>query len=91
MIVPWLGGDQPFWAERVVKLGCGPRAPSKNRLTADTLALAVREAVTNPGLREAARRMGERLRAEDGVTHAADLIEGYMGASSGQRGGRVLA
>lgn len=78
VITPWLGGDQPFWAERVVDLGCGPRAPSKNRLTAERLADAVREAVTNPRYRAEARRIGERLQAEDGVGRAIELIEGYV-------------
>lgn len=80
VVTPWLGGDQPFWAERVVELECGPRAPSKSGLTIEKLADAVRDAVTDPRFREQARRMGERLRAEDGVARAVDVIEGHMGA-----------
>jgi UDP:flavonoid glycosyltransferase YjiC (YdhE family) len=82
VITPWGGGDQPFWAERVYKLGCGPRAPSKNRLTAEGLAPAIREAVTNPRYRNAVRDLGTRLRAEDGVNRAAELIQTYIGSSS---------
>ena len=31
IVTPWFGGDQPFWADRVIRLGCGPRAASKGR------------------------------------------------------------
>jgi sterol 3beta-glucosyltransferase len=78
VITPWGGGDQPFWAERVVELGCGPRAPSKNHLTAENLAQAVQQTMTNPRFADTARTLGSRLRAEDGVARAAELIETYI-------------
>jgi sterol 3beta-glucosyltransferase len=82
VITPWAGGDQPFWAERVIQLGCGPSAPSKSRLTVESLAKAIAESVDNNQIRENARRMGERLRAEDGAGRAAELINKYIGVAS---------
>jgi sterol 3beta-glucosyltransferase len=45
-------------------------------LTAESLAAAIQQAVTDREMRERAAALGERLRAEDGVGRAVALIEG---------------
>ncbi|GGL54757.1 glycosyltransferase [Planomonospora parontospora] len=62
--------DQPFWGARVALLGAGPAPLPVRRLTAAALAGRVAAAVRDPGIRSAAARLGERLRAEDGVARA---------------------
>ena len=68
-------GDQPFWGRRVLDLGVGPRAIPRRQLTADRLAEAIRCAVSDTAMRERAALLGERIRAEDGIARAAEVIE----------------
>jgi UDP:flavonoid glycosyltransferase YjiC (YdhE family) len=67
--------DQPFWAERVRRLGAGPAPVPERQLTPVRLAEAIRCAVEDPRMRSAARALGERIRAEDGVGTAVRGIE----------------
>ncbi|KAB8189215.1 glycosyltransferase [Nonomuraea phyllanthi] len=69
VVRPFLG-DQPFWAERLHRLGVAP-APVTGRLTAVRLAAAI-EAATD--LTSAARALAAHVRAEDGVTAAVARI-----------------
>lgn len=80
IVTPFFG-DQPFWAGRVFDLGVGPSPVPRKRLTVDTLAAAIGTATTDVAMRERAARLGERIRAEDGVTRAVEAIE----ASAAQR------
>ncbi|HZY67923.1 MAG TPA: glycosyltransferase, partial [Devosia sp.] len=72
-IIPFFG-DQPFWARRVEALGVGPKALDRKTLTAEALASALVE-MDDPSVRERARGLGERIRAEDGVAAAVRFIE----------------
>ena len=74
LIIPFTG-DQPFWALRVRMLGLGPTPISRERLTAPRLARALRNLTTVKSYRIAAAELGERLRLENGVKNAADIIE----------------
>lgn len=66
--------DQPFWARRVKALGAGPDPVPHRRLTASTLATAIRAAVTDPRFRRNARAVGDRLAAEDGAAPLVDWL-----------------
>jgi sterol 3beta-glucosyltransferase len=74
VVVPFFA-DQPFWAQRVERLGVGPPSVPLKRLTADRLAAAIRAAVTDEGIARRAAELGERLRAEDGVGRAVDVVD----------------
>ena len=78
VVVPHLG-DQPFWGRRVAELGVGPQPIPKGRLTAERLAAAIRQAVTDPILRTRAQALGALIRAEDGVAVAVEQIERALG------------
>jgi UDP:flavonoid glycosyltransferase YjiC (YdhE family) len=69
------GVDQPFWGRRVHDLGCGPAPIRLKKLTPETLAEGLTEMTTNPNYTWAARALGERLMAEDGVATAISAIE----------------
>ncbi len=68
--------DQPFWARRVYALGVGPRPIPRRRLSAARLAEAITTAVSDVDMQRRAAELGCRIRAEDGVRRAAELITG---------------
>src|SRR5574341_59810 len=74
IVVPF-NFDQFAWAERVVKLGVGPRAPAMKKLTAERLAQAIEAAVNDSALRARAAALGEKIRAENGIARAVEVIE----------------
>jgi UDP:flavonoid glycosyltransferase YjiC (YdhE family) len=75
VIVPFFG-DQPFWGDRVQRLGVGPAPVPRRALNERTLADALTRAVTDPGMKDRAAALGARIRAEDGVARAAEVISG---------------
>lgn len=83
LITPF-AGDQILWAERVVKLGVGPRAPNHRQLTAEKLAEAIQAAVHDSALRERAAALGEKIRAEDGIARAVEIIERHAAGNRPQ-------
>jgi len=78
VIVPHLS-DQSFWGARVHALGAGPRPILRRKLTAPALAEAIRLATSDPDMKRQAEELRVKLRAEDGVAAAVDLINGYAG------------
>jgi UDP:flavonoid glycosyltransferase YjiC (YdhE family) len=71
--------DQFIWGNKVAQLGVGPKPIPRSKLTAETMAAALRE-MQSPEMRRKAADLGASIRAEpDGVTEAVRLIE--------QRGG----
>jgi UDP:flavonoid glycosyltransferase YjiC (YdhE family) len=77
VVVPFFV-DQPFWGSRVHALGAGPRPVPFAELTADALGDAVERALNDRSMDAAAARIAERIRAEDGVEVACDLIERWL-------------
>lgn len=71
--------DQPFWGWRVHKLGCGPTPIPRRQLTAERLSDAIHVALSNSEIQQAAERIGQKIRAENGVQNAVDLIERNFG------------
>ena len=70
--------DQYSWADKVVKLGVGPHMVDAKRLTAEKLAQAINTAVTDNAMRVRAANFGEKIRAENGVARAVEIIERYV-------------
>jgi UDP:flavonoid glycosyltransferase YjiC (YdhE family) len=71
-------GDMAENAARVDWAGAGVRLPWR-LLSPATLRLAVRRALSEPGLAERARAIGEWAARHDGATRAAELLEGLTG------------
>lgn len=80
LIVPFLS-DQYYWGGRVAALGAGPQMIPREKLTVDTLAAALHQMATDAAMKAKAAALGEKLRAEDGISTAVKLIEGYLGVS----------
>lgn len=64
--------DQPFWATRVERLGTGAHVPFA-KLDARSLEAALRRAL-DPTVKERARVLGAKLRAEDGLARAMEVL-----------------
>lgn len=69
--------DQPFWGRRVHELGVGPQPIPAKVLSTETLTAALDETLHDAAIIARARRLGETLRAEDGVARAMDYLETY--------------
>jgi len=67
--------DQPFWGARVQALGAGPAPIPQRQLDPRRLGDAIHAAVHDPAIRNAARRLSQAIRAEDGVAAAIARIE----------------
>jgi sterol 3beta-glucosyltransferase len=74
IVIPFFG-DQPFWGQRVAKLGVGPDPFSRKQLTVERLAQAIRQAVTDQFMIRRAADLGTKIRAEDGIASAVALVE----------------
>ncbi|MEU4210948.1 glycosyltransferase [Streptomyces sp. NPDC026206] len=66
--------DQPWWAERLVRLGVSPGALPYASLTADRLAGALRRATGEPRFARRATQLAARLGLEDGAGAVARAI-----------------
>jgi UDP:flavonoid glycosyltransferase YjiC (YdhE family) len=68
-------GDGPFWSARLAALGVSPGAVRFKKLTADRLADAVREAVSNPGYSRCAVELAAALVGEDGAARVVATVD----------------
>ncbi|KRA17572.1 sterol 3-beta-glucosyltransferase [Lysobacter sp. Root604] len=68
VVVPFYG-DQPFWARCLHARGVAPPAVQRKGLDAARLAAAI-AATQTPTMRQAAARLGDTVRAEDGIGNA---------------------
>jgi UDP:flavonoid glycosyltransferase YjiC (YdhE family) len=73
VVVPF-AGDQPFWADRLRRLGVSGPAVNGKRLEASALARALAFA-DRTDTRARAAELGQRMRAEDGARVAVRAIE----------------
>jgi sterol 3beta-glucosyltransferase len=67
--------DQFYWGRRVAALGVGPAPLAYRRLSTEKLAKAITLATRDPGMRQRAAALGQKIRAQDGVARAIEIIE----------------
>ena len=70
--------DQRYWGQLAEEAGCSVPAIQYSELEAERLAAAIADSVHNPGLRQAAAALGEKVRKEPSVRHAARLIKEFV-------------
>jgi sterol 3beta-glucosyltransferase len=75
IVVPFTA-DQPFWGMRVRAVGAGPQPIRVKNLSVENLAQAIVDA-DEDAIRKRAQDIGQRIRGEDGVKRAVDLIESH--------------
>lgn len=78
VIVPF-AFDQPFWGARIQALGAGPAPIAQKRLSADRLANAINQAVTDPSIRQCAGASRQAIAAEDGIGNAVQVVRQVFG------------
>jgi UDP:flavonoid glycosyltransferase YjiC (YdhE family) len=71
-------GDQLYWARRIADAGASVEPLEPRRLTADKLALAISHALDHADIRRNAKALGDKLREEDGVGKAVEVIQKYV-------------
>jgi len=76
VVIPFTA-DQPFWGRRVYAIGSGPKPILVKRLSVVNLTHAITEA-DDPVIRKRVQVIGQKVRSEDGVGSAVDLIEGCL-------------
>lgn len=74
VVVPF-GLDQPFWGRQVERLGVGTEPIPRRRLTAAGLAAAIQQAADDETIRTNAQAISRRIKGEDGVGNAVQIIE----------------
>ncbi len=67
--------DQAFWGGVLHRAGIAPPLLHRRTVTAAGLARAIRAVLDSSAMREKARGIGERMRQENGVKRAVELIE----------------
>jgi UDP:flavonoid glycosyltransferase YjiC (YdhE family) len=77
VVVPFFA-DQPYWGSRIHSLGVGPKPVLQKKLTAQSLADAITQAVTDKDMQHRAASLGEKIRAEDGVARAVEIVDNYI-------------
>jgi sterol 3beta-glucosyltransferase len=74
IVIPFFG-DQPFWGRRVAELGVGTAPIPRKQLTAQRLAEAIHQTVSNRAMRQRAADLGAKIQAEDGVANAVAIVQ----------------
>ena len=70
--------DQPFWGRVIYELGVGPKPIPQKRLSAEGLARAIDEVVSDKTMQQKASKLGEAIRAEDGVDRAVEAVNMFL-------------
>lgn len=74
-------GELHFWGRRIAQLGAGADPIPKSKLSAERLAEAIQTVTSDRSIRDNAKAVGEKIRAEDGVARAVDLLNAYFSSA----------
>jgi len=74
IIVPF-GGDQPYWGDRVYRMGIGTKPIWCKELSVENYTKAILDILNNQKMKDHASEVGAMLRSEDGVANAIAVIE----------------
>jgi sterol 3beta-glucosyltransferase len=77
-----VAADQHFWAERIVRLGAGPRTDSRNLSSPHAMARLFARTAADAAMKNRARRFGEKIRAENGVSRAIEALFPLLGSNA---------
>lgn len=76
VVVPFLA-DQFYWGARVAALGVGTQPIPRKKLTAQRLADAIQQIVSDQAMQAKAKTLGQVICSENGLAEAVRLIEQY--------------
>jgi UDP:flavonoid glycosyltransferase YjiC (YdhE family) len=77
LVCPFFG-DQPYWGERVAALGASPAPLPFRAMTVPRLARKLRRLAGDQDMADRAYELGVRIRAEDGVGRAREVIDALL-------------
>ena len=77
VVIPFFA-DQPFWGRCVYEAGAGPKPIPQHKLNPENLAHAISAAVCNKTMKQHAMAIGKRIRSENGVERAAQLVHRFV-------------
>ena len=77
VVIPFMG-DQPYWGQRIFELGAGPRPVMRKNLTVELLAERIISAIEDRSIVQSAAALGKKIREENGIDKAVELIRGYL-------------
>lgn len=66
--------DQFFWGKQVARLKAGPTPIPRAKLTAEKLAQAICQAVSDDRMRERAAEIGRKIQSENGLNRALEIF-----------------
>jgi len=67
--------DQPSWGRMMHQHGVGANPLSNKNLSADLLASTIGQVVNDPEMQRKATLLGDKIRTEDGIGNAVDVIK----------------
>jgi len=70
--------DQVYWGQRLAARGVGPAPIPQKSLTPGRLAGALAQMGADGNMRARARALGAKIRAEEGVDRAVQVVESYL-------------
>ncbi len=74
IVVPF-AFDQIYWGARAAELGVGPKPVPFQKLSSERLAAAIQTALSDPRMRNQAAELGRKIRSENGVAKAVEIIQ----------------
>lgn len=77
IVVPFFS-DQPFWGQRIKDLEVGTEPTKQQKLTVESLSVAINDVVNNTQMRDRATQLGKQIRSENGVANAVEVIKNYL-------------
>ena len=77
IICPFMA-DQPFWGNLIYQQGLGTKPIPQSKLTVDRLADAIRTCIDDQRMQDQADEMGKKIRAEDGIGCALEVIHSVI-------------
>lgn len=80
------GYEQPLWGQRIADLGVGVAPIFADELTPQGLAKAISQVTEDDAIRSRVARLGETLRAEDGIGKAVGIVERVLENRPGKQG-----
>lgn len=71
--------DQPYWGKKMHQIGVAPKLLHRRAATAGRIAKNIRMILNSPQMSHQAKKIGQDMRAEDGVANAVAAIEARFG------------
>lgn len=77
IVVPFFS-DQPFWGQRIAKLGVGTKPIEQKELTVEKLSTAIDTVVNSAHIKNCAINLGKQIRSVNGVKNSVEAIQQYL-------------